>query len=168
MSGPSYHGWTHAADGTDPLPQATLTETGWTVVFGDGFTPVVTGLYQAIWEVPRTIVGDGTYNWYVFDPSARVATPSTSVDVEIMLYRVRNASVSNITDDPIVIDAGTYSSRDSASPCAIHAYRDLRDEDGSPAKYDAIMIGVDVAGDAEGLSVTVPIGIERPVGSGVH
>lgn len=173
MSGYVDHAWRHAPrsqGGTDPIPtQESDNVTGWTVVFGDGETPLVTGDYQAIWKVDRNIVGDGTFNWYIFDPSASVKAASSALDVEIWLYRVRNfgagTTVAAMLDSPIVIDATTLDSRESASPPVVAQWFNLLDEDGGP-NYDSIMVGIDVAGDATGLSINVPIGIERVPGSG--
>lgn len=150
---------------------STLTATGWTVVFGDGTTPIVTGDYQVVWKVPKQIVGDTGFDnpWYIYEPSAHVITPS-SVDIVIWLYRVRSdgfnpPGVSALLDSPLTIDAGTYDSEVSVSPVVVTQFANVADA--PPGAFDSIMVGID-AGNGAGLSMDVPIGKEQPTGSGYH
>ncbi len=163
------HGRDHRPQGSDPIDF----HLGWTVVLGDGDTPVVTGDYQVIWKVPRQIVGSTGDDslWYIYEPSASVRSASTAVDVEIWLWRVRNLggtsnTVGALLDSPIVIDANTQDSNESASPVVVTQYANLVDF--TPDNWDSIMVEVTAAGDATGLSINVPIGPERPFGSGYH
>lgn len=145
-------------------------KTGWTAVFGDGAEPVVVGDNQAYWQVPRAIVGPGAGNWFVFDPSAGVFTPSSSGDIEIRLQRYRvdsSGSVTSITSllfVNIVIEEGERSSRSAAVQPIVKQGINLQDSD-ILDEYDFISVDVILAGtDATGLSVNVPIGPETSEG----
>ncbi len=169
----SHHGKDHLFGGADPIP-GLATATGWTALFGDRFEPVVTGVDTIQWQVPRQIVGStGSPPWFIFDPEAGLYTPSSSGNVEIMLGArladgVGGYSAFDLLDSPIVIEAGELSSRSAASQPVVSQNGDLVNYDSLPA-YGFIMISVQSAGtDATGLSVNVPIGIERVSGSGYH
>lgn len=157
-------------------PPPFAAETGWTVVFGSGTTPVVTGDYQAIWKVPREIVGYGTpttapYPWYIYHPSAGVVTAPTGGDVEIQIYRVDTdsdavLSVTALLVTPLLILEDSLDSSTSVQPEVVQSEAIL-DYDFTPI-YSSLMIGIDAANGAAGLSINVPIGVEQPPGSGYH
>ncbi len=169
MARPEYHAWTHSAFGSDPLPA----ETGWTAVFGDGLEPVVVGADQAVWLVPRPIVGGRKQGWFVFAPDAGVFTPSSSGDIEIQINAVLVDETSVIAvvpllDDPIVIEEGEYTSYTAAAQPVPGIGLALWNNDDDPI-YTFLSIEVVSAGTgATGLSVNVPVGSERVAGSGVH
>ncbi len=156
-----------------PGAQGDLRQTGWTAVFGDAETPVPTGAELVTWKVPRQIVGDGTFNWYIYQPSAAVVSPPSGEDVEIWLYRLRTdgttiLTVTSLLDTALIIDDGTLDSNVSSQPVTVAQYANLLDTEAGSGNYDSILVAIDTAGGAEGLSINVPIGIEQPAGSGYH
>ncbi len=173
----SHHGKDHLLGGADPIPGVgSLNTTGWTVALGGPLEPVVTGVDQIAFPVPREIVGDGTSAWYIFSPSAGVYTPSSSGAIEIMIGRIRSDGTGtgfsvedNLLDVSIFIDATENSSRSAATQTVVSQYGYLQDNDTFGGSYDFLTISVLSAGvGATGLSVNIPIGIERVAGSGYH
>lgn len=155
-----------------PAPiSPTLRQTGYTITYGDGNTPLPTDpdLYiTAPIAMTRDIVGNGTPPWYVYDPSANVNTPSSSLDIWITISRLRNCTDVDLIAF-MVIEAGECTTRtDTSGLYGVVPYISLEDQDATP-NYDALVVQILVPGtDATGLCVNIPIGVEQPLGSGEH
>lgn len=150
-----------------PAAEVSVDTSGWTVAFPTD-EPVVFGVLPVQLWIPRKFS-----NWLVFDPEANLATPSSSATVQIALYRERHdassvVSTDSITNQSMKISAGAYSSRVSPFHASVYPGVYLVNEDDDPY-YDCITFDIENEGTgALGLELSIPIGIERVPGSGVH
>ena len=146
-----------------------LKQSGWTVNIGEPDSPVITGTYQATWPQPPEFDG-----WLIYGLDAWVNHVSTSGDITIWIYRIRNSGGSGVTvasmiETPITILEGEKSSLVAGTPQPdIDSFGYFNCNPTYPT-FDAYMIEVDTPGTgAQGLSVNVAVGMERVPDSGYH
>lgn len=146
MSGPSYHGWTHDPDGSDPIPGLTTgggigAERDLKIIRDD--QTLTTGDGQLIWMVPTELNGLN-----LISAEAYVTTVSSSGLPTVQIRNITQAA--DMLSTKITIDVGEFNSYGATT----HSVVDTANDD--VATGDLIAIDVDVAGTgAKGLGVVL-------------
>lgn len=151
-----------------PVASPTPTQSGWTLITGT--SDLLTDDLLIYIPIPREFSG-----WLLYDVEASLVAPSLVGPVELVFERVRldcgtggPVSIDSLFSTNITIDELGRTSRCASVPPVLIPGMYLLNEDVTPA-YDFIAIYPNLSGsDAQGLMLSIPIGVEQPLGSGEH